>query len=189
MQLIAQLHTQFQDLLVEIHKHPFHQRLPYDRAFVGARAMRLSNIIARQGDEYYEAAGLTVPSRTTSTILFIDNNGPSSLVEIARALGEQHQLTAQRTALLEDLAILQRKVDPNDQRRKLYQLTKRGAAQAALIENLCRKVMDVLDDLNNELGFDLGEALDAAHRALSRSSLTERFETIHDGEAVICVDE
>ncbi|MEL7198205.1 MAG: hypothetical protein AAGL10_07800 [Pseudomonadota bacterium] len=170
-------------------KRPFYKRLPYDQAFIGARAMRLSNIIARQGDEYYEGAGLTVPSRTTSTILFIGNNGPSSLVEIARALGEQHQLTAQRTALLEDLSILQRKSDPNDQRRKLFELTKRGAAEAAFAEDLCRKVMDVLDDLNNELGFDLGEALDAAYRALSRKSLIERSETILDGARLTPVDE
>ncbi len=163
-------------------KRPFYELLSFDEAFVGARALSLTDLIGKQGDEFFQDAGLTTPSRTTSTILFIDHNGPSSLVEIARALGEQHQLTAQRTTLLEGLSIIKRKPDPNDQRRKTFHLTKRGAAEVALIEERCREAIGVFDDLNKELGFNLGAALDAAQKALSQRSMMERLKT-KSGEA------
>ncbi|MEO9467484.1 hypothetical protein [Parasphingorhabdus sp.] len=165
---------------MELKNRPFYERLSFDEAFVGARALRLTELIGRQGDEFFQDVGLTAPSRTTSTILFIDHNGPSSLVEIARGLGEQHQLTAQRTTLLEDLSIIKRKPDPNDQRRKIFHLTKRGAAEVVLIEARCREAINVFDDLNNELGFNLGVALDAAQKALSQRSMMERLKTTSD---------
>lgn len=159
-------------------KRPYYERLAIDEAFVGARAARLTNIIGEQGDEFFEAAGLTVPSRASSTILFINKNGPSSLVEIARALDEQHQLTAQRTQLLEKISIVVRKPDPNDRRRKTFHLTKHGAAEVALIERRCRQAIRIFDALNQELGFNLSAALDAAHNCLLKKSMMERLQEI-----------
>lgn len=160
---------------MKLQNRPFYERLSVDEAFVGARALNLTNLIRSQGDEFYQAAGLTAPSRTTSTILFLDHNGPSSLVEIARALGEQHQLTAQRTSLLEELSIVERKPDIHDKRRKTFHLTRRGAAEVALIEKRCSEAIELFNDLNKELGFDLGAALDAAYKALSKRSMIERL--------------
>ncbi|MFK7842702.1 MAG: hypothetical protein AB8B54_10590 [Sphingorhabdus sp.] len=170
-------------------KRPFYEELSLGKAFVGARALRLTDQIGRQGDAFFQNAGLMTPSRATSTILFIAHNGPSSLVEIARALGEQHQLTAQRTTLLEGLSIIKRKPDPNDQRRKTFHLTKRGMAEVSLIEERCRKAIGVFDDLNQELGFDLGAMLDAAEQALSRRPMIERLNSLSDRAKLKSADE
>ncbi len=174
MQLIAQLYTYMMESSMETKNSPFYERLSISEAFVGARALRLTDIIGKQGDDFFREAGLVAPSRAISTILFIDHNGPSSLVEIAKALGEQHQLTAQRTTLLEDLLIVTRKPDPNDQRRKTFHLTDRGLREASLIEERCREAIEVFNDLNKELGFDMSAALEMGRKALAQRSLLER---------------
>lgn len=167
---------------------PFYERLSLDKAFVGARALRLTDLIGKQGDEFFQDAGLTAPSRATSAILFIAHNGPSSLVEIARALGEQHQLTAQRTTLLEELSIIKRKPDPNDHRRKTFHLTKRGEAEVVLIEERCRDAIEVFESLNEELGFNLGKVMDAAQKALSQRSILERLKSTSNGARLKSTD-
>lgn len=153
---------------------PFYSKLPFQSAFVGARAQRLANLLDQQGSAFFDAAGSQTPIRCTSLILFLSVNGPASLVEIARAMGDDHQLTAHRMIQLESLSLVNRKPDPNDKRRRTFHLTGKGRTEAALLEERCRQSEHIFKRLNAELGFNLAEALDAAFDALSETSVGER---------------
>ncbi|MFK7955459.1 MAG: winged helix DNA-binding protein [Lysobacterales bacterium] len=153
---------------------PFFFSLPYQAAFIGPRAQRLANLIGEQGESFFRSAGSVTPVRCVSSLLFINSNGPASIVEIARSLGEQHQLTAHRMAQLEKLSLVRRKADASDRRRKTYHLTAKGKIETALIEERCHRAAEIFNTLSQEIGFDLPAVLDAAFDALSKKSLDER---------------
>lgn len=153
---------------------PFYAQLAIGASFIGARAQRLADLISEQGDEYFQSAGIVIPARSVSTVLYLRHNGPSSLVQIAKALHEPHQVTAKRTLLLEKLSMLTCKADPDDRRRRIFRLSRKGNRESALIEQRCNEALQVFENLNRELSLHLGEALDAAYEALSRKSMSAR---------------
>lgn len=153
---------------------PFYMGLTIGPAFLGARAQRLADLISDQGDAFFREAGIVIPVRTVSTVLYLRQQGPSSLVQIAAALGEPHQVTAKRTARLQALSMVSCKVDPNDKRRKLFRLTRKGNRESDLIDERCKDAIRIFETLNRDLNLHLGHALDAAHAALSRQPMVSR---------------
>lgn len=153
---------------------PFYSKLSIGSAFLGARTQRLANLVSSQGDEFFRAAGIVVPAQAVSTLLLLREYGPSSLVEVAAALNEPHQVTAKRTAQLQGLSMLTCKQDPNDGRRKLFRLTRKGNVESELVEARCKDALRVFEGLNRELDIQLGDALDAAYDALARNSMLSR---------------
>ncbi|MEO0576221.1 MAG: MarR family transcriptional regulator [Pseudomonadota bacterium] len=159
---------------------PFYLTLPFESAFVGARLQRLADLLETQGNAFFEAGGSATPARCASSVLFLDANGPASLVEIARAMKQDHQLTAHRIRQLSELGFVARKVDPHDSRKKILSLTRKGKAQADLLIERCQQAAQVFERLNVELGFNLAEALDAAFAALERKTIDERYSDVAD---------
>lgn len=151
-------------------------QLPIGSAFLGARAQRLVDVIAQQGGEFLQAGGIDVPVRAVSTLLYIHHSGPSSLVQIAKAQHESHQLTAQRISLLQQLSMLAGRVDAKDRRRRLFELTNKGKRQAVRVEARCAEAATVFEDLNGELSVDLGRVLDAAFVALVEKPMLSRVD-------------
>ncbi|MEO0422774.1 MAG: hypothetical protein AAF184_10590 [Pseudomonadota bacterium] len=154
--------------------HPFFLELPLSDAFVGARAQRLAELIGQQGDEFLQAAGVVIPARSVSTLLYLHHEGSASLVEIAKALRESHQLTAQRTSLLNSLGMISSRADENDGRRRVFSLTRKGKREAAKVQARCTQAIAVFDDLNRELASDLARTLDAAYDALRARPMLAR---------------
>lgn len=153
---------------------PFFEQLSVAQAFAGARAFRLANLIGEQGEALLEKADLVIPARCISLVLFLDQNGPASLVEIARALDEQHQLTAHRAKQLESLSIVTRKQDVNDKRRRTFHLTQKGKGEAKQVEAVCRQGVDIFEGLSEEMGFDLNMVLNRAYALLQQRPLINR---------------
>lgn len=153
---------------------PFFEQLSVAPAFVGARAFRLANLIGEQGQALLKNADLVIPVQCISLVLFLDQNGPASLVEIARALDEQHQLTAHRAKQLESLSLVTRKQDANDKRRRTFHLTQKGKGEAKKVEAVCRQGADVFESLSEEIGSDLNMVLNKAYALLQQRSLVNR---------------
>jgi len=148
--------------------------LPVQSAFLGARLQRLANLISEQGNQFFANAGSVTPIHCVSTLLFLNSDGPASLMEIARAFDDQHQLTAHRIKQLEKLSLIIRKDDPNDKRRRTFHLTEKGKVEAKIIEKKCEQASLVFERLNEELGVNLTNALDLAYDALSEKSIEGR---------------
>ncbi len=144
--------------------------------FVGLQLMQLSDIIDFQGNEAFKAAGLGMPSRSTSTLLFIRNNAPVSITDIASFFGISHQLASQRLKSLKTHKLVTAKCDPNDSRRTLLSLTASGRTVSRQVEALCHDLEQVIRGLFEEIDVDLFDALIRAKSALARSGLLERRE-------------
>ncbi|MEO9634217.1 MAG: hypothetical protein ABJF89_05310 [Parasphingorhabdus sp.] len=96
------------------------------------------------------------------------------MVEIARALDEQHQLTAHRAKQLESLSLVRRKQDANDKRRRTFHLTQKGRVEAEKVEAVCRQGVEIFEDLSEELGCDLNRVLNSAHALLQQRPVVSR---------------
>ncbi|RED16738.1 DNA-binding MarR family transcriptional regulator [Parasphingopyxis lamellibrachiae] len=143
-------------------------------AFLGHLASRLDTLIGRQTKAMLIHAGAQTPGRSVSVMLFLLKHGEASIADMARRDGQSHQLVASRIGPLEKLGLLAVSVDPDDERRKLCRLTSDGRADAKIVERVSREVARTLSTLNQELGFDLMDAIELAEKSLSRIPLYER---------------
>ncbi len=164
-------------------EQPFYLQLPIGEAFLGARVQRLADLLSKQGDAFFQQAGIAAPARTVSTLLCLRHRGPSSLVQIAHALNESHQLTAQRTSMLRSLVLVSCRADPKDKRRRVFALTAKGKREAESVEARCKDALRVFESLNRELDVHLGNALDAAFAALTKRSMIVRAAEVGHAEA------
>jgi len=144
-------------------------------AFVSNKLLRLVDLIATQGDDLLQEAGITIPSRAVGCALFIGDTGEASLADVAKALGEAHQLSAQRVEGLIALGLLERKDDPNDGRRKVLRLTKTGRSQYRRLLKRLAEIERAFIDLYAEIDYDLSAILDRAMEALHDTPLLERI--------------
>tara|TARA_R110000782_G_C14795521_1_gene411324 strand:- start:1321 stop:1806 length:486 start_codon:yes stop_codon:yes gene_type:complete len=144
-------------------------------AFIAYQLERLTELIVAQGNDMLDAAGITFPSRAVSTVLFIGEHQPTSTADIARALGQPHQVATQRVDLLIQFGIVERVDDPEDGRRKLLRLTGKGADQFRTLTARLAKAGQAFEALFAEIGCDLPAVLQRAADALRAAPLLTRM--------------
>lgn len=147
-------------------------------AFIANQLERLAELIVGQGTDMLEAAGITFPSRAVSTVLFVGEHEPTSTADIARALGQPHQVATQRVDLLIQLSIIERINDPDDGRRKLLRLTPEGRDQFTVLTERLEKAGQAFEALYAEIGCDLSAATQRAADALRKTSLLTRMKAL-----------
>lgn len=144
-------------------------------AFVSNKFTRLTDLIATQGEDMLRDANIDVPSRAVSTVLLVGEHGEISAADIANLLQQPHQLVTQRADLLIDLALIKRRSDPRDGRRKILVLTAKGADQFNQLTELMAQVADVFATLFQEIECDLAAMTMRAIAALERTPILERI--------------
>jgi DNA-binding MarR family transcriptional regulator len=144
-------------------------------AFVANQLERLVEVMVTQGNEMLDAAGIRFPSRAVSTVLFVGENEPTTTADIARALGQPHQLATQRVDLLTGMGIIERISDPDDARRKLLRLTSEGRDQFTVLTGRLEKAGQAFEALFVEIGCDLPDVSHRAADALHKTSLLTRM--------------
>ena len=144
-------------------------------AFIANQLERLADLIVLQGNEMLDASGIEFPSRTVSSVLFVGENEPASTADIARALGQPHQLATQRVDLLIQLGIFERISDPDDARRKLLRLTPKGRDQFQILSDRLEKAGQAFSALFAEIGCDVPAATQRAVAALKTTPLVSRM--------------
>jgi DNA-binding MarR family transcriptional regulator len=149
--------------------HPLHG------AFVSNKFTRLTDLIATQGEDMLRDANIDVPSRAVSILLLVGEHGEISAADIANLLQQPHQLVTQRADLLIELAMIKRRSDPRDGRRKILVLTAKGANQFSQLTELMVQVADVFATLFEEIECDLAAMAMRAIAALDRSPILERI--------------
>jgi len=145
-------------------------------AFIAYQLERLAELIVAQGNDMLDAAGIIFPSRAVSTVLFIGKHQPTSTADIARALGQPHQVATQRVDLLIQLGIVERIDDPDDRCRKLLRLTRQGTAQFDVLTARLAKAGLAFEALSDELG------LQPLRRHPARGRLPSQRATSHSHE-------
>ena len=150
----------------------------HDDAYLGKRLQDLLTVSEGQMKSVYAAHGLVIPVEGSSTLHILAPGTWMSLTEIARALGQSHQLIAQRIGKLLKFGLVVRRDDPNDGRRSEYGLTHDGEDQWRRLDMLMVETARVNKALFDEIGCHLIRALDSAREALAKQDYQTRFGTI-----------
>lgn len=145
-----------------------------DISFLGRLSEALGQRIEEQTRPLFDDAGITIPVRSCSLLTALDAAGEASAAELARALGQSHQLVVQKCPALLRLGVITQHADPADARRKILRLTDAGRDQLRRIDDYSAKISDVYRTLFEEVG-DVHGAILKALNALADKSLAERI--------------
>lgn len=147
-----------------------------DISFLGRLSEALSARIEEQTRPLFDDAGITVPVRSCSLLTALSEAGEASAAELARALGQSHQLVIQKCPALLRLGLVTQHPDPADARRKMFRLTDAGRDQLRRIDAYRSRISEVYRALFEEVGDVHGTILKALE-ALAEKPLRERFKT------------
>jgi len=145
-----------------------------DISFLGRLSEALSTRIEEQTRDLFDDAGIVVPVRSCSLLTALGHAGEASAAELARALGQSHQLVMQKCPALLRLGVVTQHADPADARRKIFRLTSEGRAQLAKIDAYRERISCIYQSLSEEVG-DVHRAILSTLDALADKPLRERF--------------
>ena len=145
-----------------------------DISFLGRLSEALSQRIEEQTRPLFDDAGITVPVRSCSLLTALDAAGEATAADLARALGQSHQLVVQKCPALLRLGLVTQHADPADARRKIFRLTDEGRDQLRRIDAYSVRISEVYRGLFAEVG-DVHGAILRALDALARRPLQDRF--------------
>jgi DNA-binding MarR family transcriptional regulator len=144
-----------------------------DISFLGRLSEALSQRIEEQTRPLFDDAGITVPVRSCSLLTALLKADEASAADLARALGQSHQLVIQKCPALLRLGFITQHADPADARRKIFRLTDAGRDQLARIDAYSVRISEVYRALFEEVG-DVHGAILKALKALADKPLSER---------------
>lgn len=153
----------------------FKKSISQNRAFLAKRVFDLHLIIIEQAEDVYSKMGMIFPVTVSSVVLFLTTAKQASLSDISKALGQPHQLIAQRVKTLLKLGLIEGCQDENDKRKTLYHFTTKGKEQSELLDTYCIEAEIAFNDLSKELGLDFHQLLDRACKSLEETSFADRF--------------
>lgn len=146
----------------------------YAPAFFALAASRLVDRIVSEGGPAAKRAGLTAPVRTFSILLTLRAT-PLSVTEIAANIGVTHAAVIKQTRPLIDQGYVARKQDAADRRRMPLSLTAKGAREAARAVAFMEAAGSTYQDIFDEIGTDLFQAVIQFESALDRVSFNKRL--------------
>ena len=152
---------------------PFFYDYDFRSAFLASMANKLREQISNEAQEIFKRNKLVTPVTDVSLMLFVNFNGPSSIADIARALDFSHQRVALRINALENLKLLSRKIDKNDQRRKLIAMTTLAKKEMIFVEKMYTQTANKIDAMFEHIGVNLMDKIQEAIELLEREPLTE----------------
>ena len=144
-----------------------------DISFLGRLSEALSTRIEEQTRPLFDAAGIVVPVKSCSLLTAIADAGEASAAELARTLGQSHQLVVQKCPALLRLGVITQHPDPHDARRKLFRQTEAGHDQLARIDAYSVTITRVYRTLFEEVG-DVHGAILKTLDALAAKPLCDR---------------
>jgi DNA-binding MarR family transcriptional regulator len=151
---------------------------PLRGAFVANTLERLAGLIVEQGEDLLRDAGLTFPARAASTVLLLGERTRLSAADLARTLGQPHQLVTQRVNLLIELGIVSRADDSRDARRRILVLTARGKREFEGLKATLIRAEAAFTALFAEIGCNLPQVALSAIAALERLPVRDRVRTL-----------
>jgi len=151
---------------------------PYRGAFVGYRLARLVDLIAAQGNDLLAADGVSIRSTACSTLLLMSEVQQLTIADISKRLEQPHQLVDQRVKSLIKQGFIERRTDPSDARRKILVLTDSGQSEALALRSSLQRAARAMEQLSDELGFDLQRCADLAQDQLRTRPLAARAEAV-----------
>ncbi|MEE2526590.1 MarR family transcriptional regulator [Hyphobacterium sp. HN65] len=144
------------------------------RPFLARRIAQLHDVLAEQGQEMLDAAGIDFDARLGSVFYLIANRSGLSVAALADELGLSHQLATYRVKKLVKAGLVSQVRDPEDRTRSVLQPTAHAEPVVKKVQSVMRQLDQVYAGLFEELGIDLLALATRTRQALTENSLLER---------------
>ena len=145
---------------------------------LAGRLKRLSDKIMQDGIRVYRESGIDFQPRWFPLYQYLDQFGPSPVMDIARALGTTHPAVNQVAGQMAQARLIATYRDAHDKRRRLLALTREGRALKPSLESLWSKIRAALHGLLDESQVAFLRDLDAIEAALEHRSLYRRLQSV-----------
>jgi len=145
---------------------------------LGSRLKRLSERLGQEVWEVYKAQGIEFEPRWFPIFHYLGEQETAAITDIAQAVSVTHPAVNQIAQELADAGLIISISDPEDRRRRLLSLSKKGLQLKVQLESTWKILHAALSDTNEETTIDLVNALSAFEKALDKRRLTERFDEL-----------
>jgi DNA-binding MarR family transcriptional regulator/GNAT superfamily N-acetyltransferase len=145
----------------------------------GSRLKALSDRFYAAVDEVYRSCGAGIESRWFPLMRFLWEHGPTTVTEVAQAIGQTHSAVSQLADKLVREGMLKRRNDPADGRRCLLLLSDKGSQSLERLGPVWAAIRQGLQDSLGLQGRRLLEALQACELALDERPIVERILARH----------
>jgi DNA-binding MarR family transcriptional regulator len=98
----------------------------YGPLLMTSRLRKVSEAMYAGVDEIYRAQGVDLPSRCFPILFLLRDSGRLGISEIAVSIGQTHPAVSQMSRKLLAHGVVQESTDPQDERRRLLGLSRRG---------------------------------------------------------------
>lgn len=143
-------------------------------AFLGRLSERLSALIETQTLAVFERMGIVIPVRSCSLMVTLSRLEPAAAADLARELGQAHQLVLQKLPKLVRLSLISREQDRLDARRTLFRITGKGRDQLETFARCKDLIAGAYEELFAETG-NVHELIVRALDALEKRPLADRL--------------
>jgi len=147
---------------------------------LGSRLKALSDHFYSAVDEVYQARGARIESRWMPVLRYLSDVGPSSVTEVADAIGQTHSAVSQLTDKLVRAGMVRRRRDPADGRRTMLTLTEKANGALAELGPLWCAVRRGVSASLGDNAMRLLDALAACEGALQERPVAAAILAEHD---------
>lgn len=158
------------------------------RLALGSRLKALSDHFYGAVDEVYQALGAGIESRWLPVLRYLWDVGPSSVTEVADAIGQTHSAVSQLTDKLLRAGMVRRCKDPADGRRTMLVLTDKAHAALAELGPIWCAVRRGVDGSLEEHATRLLEAIAACEQALQQRPVAQAILAEHAAIKAVALD-
>lgn len=144
-------------------------------AYLAHLLRRLSDELVRGADAWYPEVGVSVPPRTTSTLLALDEHGPLGVTEISTLLRQSHPLIINWIKQLQAQGLVGTRIDKQDRRRTVVALTSKGVSECRHLRKALIRMGETSQALMDEAAPGLFHALWRMEQACRRESFEDRL--------------
>ena len=124
-------------------------------------------------DEVYRSHHVALPSRCFPILFLLRDNGRLGISELAVQLGQTHSAVSQMSRKPLDHGVVREWTDPEDERRRLLSLSRRGAALMKRLEAVWRAIVAAVQEL------EASHPLSVALTEVDRARVDEDFARTH----------
>jgi DNA-binding MarR family transcriptional regulator len=140
----------------------------------GMRIRRAAELIGEQGREAFWRTGIALDAKLTSVVISLYEKDGQTSSELA-ATGLSRQLVEVRLKQLEKDGYVTSKRSESDARKRAYSLSPRRRKEFDRVVETMTDFEKVYEELWNEIGVDLGDAILKLERALHAKPLLSRL--------------
>jgi len=144
------------------------------KVFLGRLSERLSALIEAQTLAVFKHMGIIIPARSCSLMVTLSKHELAAAADLARELGQAHQLVLQKLPKLVRLGLVTHYEDEHDARRRLFQVTRKGRDQLEKFARCSDLIARAYEGLFAEVG-NAHEVIVRAIDALEKKPLAERI--------------